>query len=1037
MLSGEISPPKSLMWETSPSAGEIRKGQCVVPYNFRELSDPPPTYRPAPFWAIDDKLEPEEIRRQVREMREQGFGGGFFHSRVGLLTPYLSDEWFEAFGASLQQGRQNGFLTWMYDEDLWPSGFAGGLVLDRDPEYAERYLRTAPAEATLSDRSRPLACFALEFDANARLTSYERLSDTNQKGRQYVFYEELMAPTNRFGAQPYADLANAEAVRAFIELTYDPYREHFGADLGGLIPGCFTDEPAVHNRPESCAWSKHLLAAFKERCGYDLEDHLPLLFLDHARSAKVRYDYRRTLNLLFVESFSKQIYEWCEEAGIALTGHYLAEDTLESQLCTGGATMPHYEYQQMPGIDFLRLRHDHELTLKQVSSGARQFGRTQVLSELFGVTGHQCTFEDQKWIGDYHLVMGVTFFCQHLFLYSMRGERKRDYPPTISYQNAYWPYYGRLNDYFSRLGYALSQGAAVADILLLHPIGSAYVAFAPGHGQPELPVPDNAALKQLDADLLQLLQSLMQLHRDFDLGDEEIMERHGAVEGDTLRVRTMQYRVVIVPPSITWRSATLSLLKRFADVGHIIFVSPTPTLVDAEASDEYEALLAHDNVTVVGNDKDELEAALAGVHQRDISLADSAGSELPTLLYTHRVVNAKDVYFVVNTSRTDTVRAKATLRGSGDVVVYDAILDEQRVLPSERSGDSAVCELVLPPVGSCLLMVGADAARLPEHKWPEEADQAVALPDTWQHERLGPNSMTLDMATVEAEGIDATERVVYRIRRDLHRQCGFQDLVGLQPWRVLTTGAQTDSGKQVKLRFAFESRIGGAGRDIAVVVEDGMGDSLSVNGQPVSMDTNEWQWDVHFRKIPIGEHIEAGTNVIEITYDSYDFLDMVEEIYLVGDFGVEMVTSEKAVLIEEPQHLRSGDWVEQGYPFFAGRMLYRQSFERPAGARMRTRLALTNPSGSCFAVRVNGVECGFLASEPWHVEITDALKTGTNEIEIEVVSTLRNTFGPLHLKEHIPWVGPGEFVNDANWEPTYHFHPYGLLGGTVVEVTEK
>ncbi|MFQ5810531.1 MAG: hypothetical protein ACE5JM_13020, partial [Armatimonadota bacterium] len=205
------------------------------------------------------------------------------------------------------------------------------------------------------------------------------------------------------------------------------------------------------------------------------------------------------------------------------------------------------------------------------------------------------------------------------------------------------------------------------------------------------------------------------------------------------------------------------------------------------------------------------------------------------------------------------------------------------------------------------------------------------------------------------------------------------------------------------------------------------------NGQPVSLATDEWHWDVHFRKAPIAELIKAGANVIEIAYDSYDFLDEVEEIYLVGDFGVEMVTPERAVLTEEPDHLRSGDWVEQAYPFFAGRMLYRQSFERPAGATMRTRLALGEPSGSCFIVRVNGVECGFLASQPWHVEITDALQDGTNEIEIEVVSTLRNTFGPLHLKEQIPWIGPSEFVNDGNWEPPYHFHPYGLLEGAMLE----
>jgi hypothetical protein len=1008
-----------------------------VPFDWKELSDPPPIYRPAPFWAIDDKLEPDEIRRQVREMRQQGFGGGFFHSRVGLVTEYLSDEWFEAFGASLEQGRENGFLTWMYDEDLWPSGFAGGLVLDRDPDFAQRYLRISPHGAPLSDRARPIAWFALEFDDAGALTRFERRSEGECGDGCYVFYEELMPPTNRFGAQPYADLGNAEAMKVFIEMSYEAYRRRFGDEMGKHIPGCFTDEPAVNEPHDGCAWSKGLPDAVRSRHGYDLLDRLPLLFFRGPGYAKVRHQYRRTLNLLFVHAFSKQCYDWCEAAGIRLTGHYLAEDSLQSQLETGGATMPHYEYEQMPGIDFLCLRHNHELTLKQVSSAARQLGRKQVLSELFGVTGQQCTFEDQKWIGDYHLVMGVTFFCQHLFLYSMRGERKRDYPPTISYQNAYWPYYGRLNNYFSRIGYALSQGEAVAHILVLHPIGSAYAAFSARHGgRPGLPATDNSEVEALDEELLRLLQSLMQLHRDFDFGDEEIMERHASVKGAKLNLGQMTYGVVIVPPSISWRSTTFELLKRFAARGKVIFVEPVPTMVDAEESKELARLLKRKNVTVVGNHRGELEAALQKVHVRDASLMHGHG-EAPALLYMHRIVNGKDVYFIANTDRHATIPTRARLRGKGAVVLYDAMADERRVVPSRQDGDCVVCDLLLPPVGACLLIVGGNARGLREQVWPGEATGVIPLSNTWQHQRVGPNVLTLDIASVEADGVDPGARVVYRVRRDLHDAMGFARLHDLQPWRVIQQGVKTDSGKRVRLRFEFESEIDGGGRDLAVVIEQGMGNRLAVNGQPVSMETKAWQFDVHFRRIPIAEHVVRGTNAIEITYDSYDFLDMVEEVYLVGDFGVRMQTAAQPVLTDEPRALCTGNWVDQGYPFFGGRMLYRQELDLTKDPGCRYRLRLYRPSGSCFVVRVNGEEAGFLASEPWHVDITDALREGTNAIEVEVVSTIRNIFGPLHLRDYRRWIGPWEFVQDGNWEAPYHFHPYGILEGALIEVAER
>ena len=51
------------------------------------------------------------------------------------------------------------------------------------------------------------------------------------------------------------------------------------------------------------------------------------------------------------------------------------------------------------------------------------------MSELFGVSGQNIEFEDQKWIANWHAVLGINFFVEHLALYSMRGERKRDYPP--------------------------------------------------------------------------------------------------------------------------------------------------------------------------------------------------------------------------------------------------------------------------------------------------------------------------------------------------------------------------------------------------------------------------------------------------------------------------------------------------------------------------------------------------------------------------------------------------------------------------------
>ena len=37
--------------------------------------------RPVPFWSWNDKLEPDELRRQIGAMQDAGMGGFFMHAR--------------------------------------------------------------------------------------------------------------------------------------------------------------------------------------------------------------------------------------------------------------------------------------------------------------------------------------------------------------------------------------------------------------------------------------------------------------------------------------------------------------------------------------------------------------------------------------------------------------------------------------------------------------------------------------------------------------------------------------------------------------------------------------------------------------------------------------------------------------------------------------------------------------------------------------------------------------------------------------------
>ena len=108
---------------------------------YQDFKEPNKKFAPSPFWAINDKLNVEETKRQIKDLIDHGFGGGFFHARHGLITEYMSNEWFDNVHAALDGAKENDGYLWLYDEDLWPSGNAGGRVAGLKDEYRAATIR--------------------------------------------------------------------------------------------------------------------------------------------------------------------------------------------------------------------------------------------------------------------------------------------------------------------------------------------------------------------------------------------------------------------------------------------------------------------------------------------------------------------------------------------------------------------------------------------------------------------------------------------------------------------------------------------------------------------------------------------------------------------------------------------------------------------------------------------------------------------------------------------------------------------------------
>ncbi|MCK5734505.1 MAG: hypothetical protein KAI38_09980, partial [Candidatus Latescibacteria bacterium] len=572
-----------------------------------------------------------------------------------------------------------------------------------------------------------------------RITSAEAASADTRVVYLYRWIEPM--GNAWFNDTTYVDLMNPKVTDAFLESTYEAYKDVVGDEFGKAIPGIFTDEPCYsmrgHTQYPSVAWTDALPDRFEKTRGYDLLEHLISLFHNVGDYPKIRADFYRTATELFVENYSKRMYAWCDENRLKYTGHYMAEDTLVSQIAWIGAAMPHYEYMHVPGMDHLSRNIENLMTAKQVASAAQQFGKERTLSEMYGCSGQNFSFEGQKWIADWHFVNAINTVNPHLSLYTMRGARKRDYPPNIFHQQPWWKHNRHIADYCARASYAITQGKRVVRILVIHPIESAWAAYTPVNTGPASRLSDSFA---------RLSEELMALSRDHDYGDESIIARHGKVEGKQFIVGEQAYDVVIVPPARTLRSTTLDLLERFTENnGRLLSIKPLPTLTDGTASERVWRVLR--NAGVIEHTKRALGEALNRVLPKDVEVRSIAGSDVDPIWCHHRRDGDLDLYFLANTDPEREYLVEVRVDAVGKAEEWDLNTGEKRTLGAViKDEDMSLC-FHFEPAGSHLFTVDrskkpdADAAFGPPTFKPTDA---VALDGAWKLERTDQNVLTLD-----------------------------------------------------------------------------------------------------------------------------------------------------------------------------------------------------------------------------------------------------------------------------------------------------
>ena len=1020
--------------------------------NSQSLSDelfksPTSEYRGAPFWSWNCELEEKELLRQIEELKEMGFGGFHIHCRSGMATEYLGEEYMKLVKACVKKAKKEDMLTWLYDEDRWPSGYAGGLVT-KDKKYRKKLLVFSPEPkisgeiinlrgyGDVADVLIDFGRYDVVLNKKGELLKYNRLDEKSQpKGNVFYAYETVLEPTPRFNNQGYADVLNPEAIRRFIEVTHEEYKKSVGKEFNKNIPAIFTDEPqfarkarlkfAIDKDPIVLPWTDDLEQSYQSKYGESLVEKLPEIIwnLPDDKISLVRYRFHIHLCERFVHSFSEQLGDWCEKNNIALTGHIIAEENLKLQTERVGEIMPLYKGFQIPGIDMLCAKYEYN-TAKQCQSAVRQYGREGMMSELYGVTSWDFDFRGLKISGDWQAAMGVTVRVPHLAWVSMEGEAKRDYPPAFGYQSPWYRKFGYIEDHFSRLNTALTRGKPIVRIGVIHPIESYWIHYGPEEQSAII-------LDELDANFENVNKWLTFGGYDFDYICETTLPELCEKGGNPLRVGEMAYDAIVVPACETLRHTTVERLEAFKCAGgRLIFMGNAPRLMDAIPSEIPVEL--YNQSKAIAFSQSALVSALEDV--REIELRCANGAYTDELLYQMRQDGDDRWLFICkgkfpyNKDISRNYKLRVKIRGEWNARLYDTQTgDISPQCVDVKNGWTYIYKTVYDYDSFLFRLSPLNDRCICEENTTDLRNnvESVSLfvPPTVPYTLGEPNALLLDIAEY---ALDDEE---YNAREELlcadticRKKLGWPVLSGgsAQPWCI----EKEPITHTIKLRFKINSEIRVYGAKLAM--ENPETAEIVWNGKPISNKSNGYYVDRSIKTVRIPA-INKGENVLELTMP-FGKCTATEWCYILGNFGVR-VTGSETCIVPIPEKLGYSDIVSQGLAFYSGSVEYHYDMEFPKECD-GNKLSLRVPQyrGALIEVLLDGESVGEVVYPPYILSIGNVC-AGKHRVTLKLYVPRTNGFSPLHLSdsERI-WINPGAWRTKGDgFSYEYHFKPEGIM----------
>lgn len=1043
---------------------------------LEEFKNPTPRNRIKPFWFWNGDMNEKVIEHQIKEMTDKGLGGVFIAARQGLKIPYLSKEWFERVSFAIEKAADYGLEAWLYDEYPYPSGMSGGEVLLRHPEaehmvlnhktlivtgeeafeinlglsellYAKAFRIVAgellfdnPVE--LEDRAGNLQTeeiyqtTGLTKYNNKRFFSYNPeiiIKGSLPKGewRIEIYTQSKLGEFKYYGG--YFDPCSKEAVKTFLATTHEKYAKYLQNGFGNKIFGMFSDEVGLLS---PIPWSKRLPEYFQKLKGYNLLENLPALHNSTYNNAyQIRYDLYDSIHKLFVESYHKQVADWCKEHKLeyATEVPFMRMTTQRNSTIAGGDTAHEKLGRELEWIYDEYIKH-YRANAKAVSSLTRQLGNKYAMIESFHSVGWTMTMQDAKWMYDRLAASGINFYNVHAFYYTIASIAKHDAPPSQFLQNPYWKHYKLLADYAGRLSTWVTNTEAQINTAVLDPVANLWVYLGEPFGGFNYKGEDEAEKKkceELKNKWVDTCKRLLFNQIDYEHLDSELFAE-AVIEDRQIKLGRATYRVLIIPPTKFIEEKAYKKICEFALAGgEIIVLEKLPEYIIDKNQEMIDwnstGYFRINGISKTGDNgcMENLSVFESIEEEKWIELCREkaqqpfeiiAGSYIDTDNYndkaeciagerlTEKKCAKKDI---ISSVREADGKYYVFLTNQGGKNTYVKVIPRLKGYENTTELMLDTGELKTVNLEAGKVFLESYQSRLICFSKEDRTDTLI------QPRKLTVNTRGKMPVSIEGKNIYRLDK--FKISRDqinwldvpvktFIEQCSDNNCLGQNDYEFkgdFGTPKKISVKYPVKVYYSTDFLISELPETIGILMDKGaVMDTFKIRLNNSVIDNNSFKGifvnDQNNVVCDITPYIKKGINKliaeVDITKDSDGIRD---PLYLYGEFGVSEPADGRRTIVSVPKEAAFDLNYIKGFPYYSGTFNFITKLnvqEQDVNEKYESyeiRLDIGNECHECIELLVNGKTLGAKAFSPyvWKCNKED-INIGSNGVEIKLTNTL-------------------------------------------------